>query len=418
MTRRWWWPLGPYSVMVPAAAIVVVVVGMTWSRLGWPYPLWVQTSAQFHQQFAFAGMIAGTAACWYGTVMHAKDRIWMRPGAPRLGTQAANSHLTTLVCWFVGAYLVALTPLVVSTLVTGGIGKPDLLVMLSGVLAMIAAVALGYALGTVAPTIAVIPLIAIGFYALLVVGNVRGEPMAAVTPVLWYEPQLGKRESLPLLVFRIALFVAVAVAAVALATRAMTRVRAWRSLADAVVYLAVPALLVTFSLLRPPVAYTAETPPSSCAEQREIRYCVHSGHASRLDELVRRVDPVIARFGTKPDNIDQVWDQALTYDKPPDITISERIDIVRLRPDGALEPTTAALAAGLYACEWKGEFDDHQERMNAVEWDIKDFLETGSRKRSLASMSVPEVQQWLAAHQKQLHDCTLAEDQLPGAKTR
>ena len=24
MTRRWWWPLGPYSAMVPAAAIVAV----------------------------------------------------------------------------------------------------------------------------------------------------------------------------------------------------------------------------------------------------------------------------------------------------------------------------------------------------------------------------------------------------------
>ncbi len=414
MTRRWWWPLGPYSVVVPAAAIVAVVVGMTWPRLGWPYPLWVQTSAQFHQQFAFAGMIAGTASCWYAIVLHAKHRIWMRAGAPRLGTPAVNRHLTTLVCWFVGAYLIALAPLVVSTLITGGIGSPDPLVMLSGVLAMIAAVALGYALGTVAPTVAMLPVTAVGFYALLVVGNVRGEPMAAVAPVLWYEPQLGERESLPLLVFRIALFASVAVAAVALATRAMTRVRVWRSL----VYLAVPALLVTVSVLRPPVAYTAERTSSLCVEQREIRYCVHSGHSSRLDDLVQRVDPVIARFGTKPDNIDEVWDQALTYGKPPDIAISARIDVVRLEPDGALEPTTAALAAGLYACEWKGEFDDHQERMNAIEWDIMDFLETGTRTGSLASMSVTDVQQWLAAHQKQLHSCTLTEDQLPGAKTR
>lgn len=80
MKRAWWWPLGPYSVVVPSVAIVGVVFGMTFPRLDWPYPLWVQTSAQFHQQFAFAGMIAGTAACWYATVMHAKHRTgWSVP---------------------------------------------------------------------------------------------------------------------------------------------------------------------------------------------------------------------------------------------------------------------------------------------------------------------------------------------------
>ena len=414
MTRRWWWPLGPHSVVVPAVAIIAVVVGMTWARFGWPYPLWAQTSAQFHQQFAFAGMIAGTAACWYATVLHAKHRIWMRPGAPRLGAQAVNHHLPVLVGWFVGAYLVAMTPLVVSTLITGGLGQPDPLVMLSGPLAMVAAVALGYALGTVAPAVATIPVVAIGFYALLVTGNVIGEPMAAVAPVLWYEPQLGERESLPLLVFRIALFVSVAVAAFALATRAMTRVRVWRSLVDVALCLSVPALLVTVSLLRPPVVYTAEKPASSCAERREIRYCVHVEHAPRLDELVRRVDPVIARFGTKPDNIDEVWDQALTHDRQVD---SERIDVVWLQPDGTMNPGTAATAAGLYACDWQGGPTDLQERHLDIAWDITHYLETGIADESLASMSVAEVQRWLAQHQKQLHSCTLTEDQLPRAQT-
>ena len=415
MTRRWWWPLGPYPVAVPTLAIVGVVVGMTSARFDWPYPLWTQTSTQFHQQFAFAGMIAGTASCWYATVLHAKHRIWMRPRAPRLGAQAVTRHLVVLVCWFVGAYLVALTPLVASTIATGGIGKPDPLVMLSGPVAMIAAVALGYAVGTVAPTILIVPVIAIGFYALLVVGNVRGEPMAAVAPVLWFEPQLGEHESLPLLLFRIALFASVALAAVALATRVMARTRAWRALVDVVVCLAVPALLVTIALLRPPVVYTAEPPTSSCVERREIRYCVHSDHASRLEALVARVDPTIVRFGTKPDNIDQVWDQALTYHQPLD---NERTDVVWLQPDGTMEPGTAGTAAGLYACDWEGEPTVLEERHLALAWDVLDYLETGKPTDSFASMSVAEVQQWLAEHQKQLHDCTLTEDQLPGALAR
>lgn len=417
MTRRWWWPLGPYSVVVPAVAIVIVVVGMTWPRLDWPYPLWAQTSAQFHQQFAFAGMIAGTAACWYATVLHAKDRIWMRPGAPRLGGPAVSRHLTILVSWFVGAYLVALTPLVVSTLVMGGLGKPDPTAMVSGVLAMIAAAALGYALGTAVPSLVMVPVVAVGFYALLVAGNVSGEPMAAVAPVLWYEPQLGERESLPLLVFRTALFVSVAVTAVALAAKAMTRMRVWRSLVDIAVCLAVPAMLVTFSLLRPPVVYMADEPTSSCVERREIRYCVHSEHSSRLDTLVRLVDPVIARFGVKPSNLDEVWDQALTY-RGIDFDRLDRIDIVWLKPDGTMDPNTAAIAAGLYACEWDGEYNDEQELIAELEWDVMDFLETGNTTGSLVGMSEAEVQQWLALHQKQLHDCTLTTDQLPGAQAR
>src|SRR5262245_54410825 len=171
--RRTWWPLGPASVMVPAGAIVVVVLVTTWHRLGWPYPLWEQTSAQFHQQFAFAGLIAATSACWYATVMHAKDRIWVRPDAPRLGLPAVTRHVTTLVCWFAAAYLVALVPLVVSTV--GGLGTPDPWAMLSGVLAMIAATALGYALGTAIPSAVMVPVVAVGFYALLVAGGANSE---------------------------------------------------------------------------------------------------------------------------------------------------------------------------------------------------------------------------------------------------
>jgi hypothetical protein len=415
MTRRWWWPLGPYSVVVPAAAIIAVVVGMTWPRFDWPYPLWVQTSAQFHQQFAFAGMIAGTAACWYATVLHAKDRIWVRPGAPRLGAPAVARHLTTLVCWFVGAYLVALCPLVVSTLVNDAVGTPDPLVMVSGVLAMIAATTLGYAVGTVIPSIVTVPVIAVGFYALLVAGNIAGEPMAAVAPSLWMEPDLGDRESVPLVVFRTALFTAVAVAAVWLAARAMTRMRVRRSLIDVAVCLAIPAVLITVALVRPPVAYTADTPVPSCVEHRQIRYCVHQDNEPRLNDLVRIVDPAIARFGTKPSNVDEVWDQALI--PRPGETVPGR-EKAWLEPDGTIWTDVVSMLGGYYACDWEGEYDDRMNRISELEMDVTTYLETGTPTGSLASMTVAEVQAWLAAHQTQLHDCTLAVDQLPGAQVR
>lgn len=413
--RRAWWPLGPASVVVPAVAIVVVVLAMTWHMLGWPYPLWVQTSAQFHQQFTWAGLVAATSACWYATVMHAKDRIWSRPNASRLGMPAAVRHLGTLVGWFVGAYLVALVPLVASTV--DGIGTPDPLAMVSGVLAMIAATALGYALGTVVPYAVTVPFVAVGCYALLVAGGANGESLATVAPVLYLEPALGQRESLPLLVFRIALFVVFTVAAAGLAAKAMSRTGPWRSAVDAVGYLALPAALVAAALVRQPVVFVADArPPASCAERRDIRYCVHAENRPRLADLVRGIDPVIARFGTKPTNIDQIWDQSLTF-RPIDVERARGIEIAWLEPDGTIEADIATAAAGVYGCAF-AEPDPKQseediERITEVALDIRDYLTTGTPAGRLATMSARDVRRWLARHQDQLHACTLTPEQLP-----
>jgi hypothetical protein len=377
---------------------------MTWPMLGWPFPLWIQTSAQFHQQFTWAGMIAGTASCWYATVLHAKDRIWAQPRAPRLGPPAVTRHVTTLLCWFVGAYVLALLPLVVSTVVAGGIGSPDPLVMLSGVLAMVAAVALGYAVGATVPSLVVVPIIPLGFYALRVAGSANGERFAAVSPVLGLDPMLGERESLPLLVFRVALFVAVAIAAARFAGWALSRTALWRGVA----YLLVPAALATVALVRPPTTYIAdERPPSTCTEQRAIRYCVHVDHSPRLAALVRAVDPVIERFGTKPANVDQVWDQALLPRPVPGV------EIAWLEPDGTIATEFATTAAGVYAC-----YDEDDEDVSKVAIDVSHYLRTGVTEDTLSTLSPSEVRRWLARHQTQLQTCTLTADQLPGAQTR
>lgn len=409
MTRAWW-PLGPASVMVPAGAILVVVLTMTWHQLSWPHPLWVQTSAEFHQQFALAGIIAASSACWFATVVHAKDRIWMRPRAPRLGLAAATRHLTALVCWFVGAYLVALTPLVVSTV--GGLGTPDPLAMISGVLAMVAATALGYALGAAVPSVVMVPLVAIGFYALLIVGEVNGERFATVAPALFIEPDLGERESLPLLAFRIALFVVIAAAATAMAAAAMTRVNRWRSAAAGAVYLLLPAALITVSLVRQPVVYVTDAErPALCEEHRGIRYCVHAENQPRLAELVRDIDQVIERFGTKPANIDQVWDRALTS-RPAYVDQAHGIEIAWLEPDGTMDSYVAMDAAGIYACD-NDDLQNRSEDLMFIPSDVGTYLETGEIAGTLSGMSVSEIRAWLAKYQVQLQTCTLTEDQLP-----
>lgn len=424
--RGWCWPLAPTTVVVPAALIVAVVVVMTAPMLGWPYPLWVQTSAQFHQQFTWAGLIAGTAACWHATHVHAPDRIWIQPHAPRLGAPAVHRHLRLLVSWFVGAYLVALTPLVVATVVAGGVGSPDPLAMLSGVLAMVAAVTLGYALGTVVPSLVMVPITAAGFYTLLVVGHAGGDNYAAVAPALHLEPELGQRESTPLLVFRIAVYVAVAMMATGLATRRLQRLAAggsqvWRRVADVVIYAAAPAVLITVSLLNKPALFEVDVhPDAACTVQREIRYCVHADQQPRLAALVDTVDPVIARYGATPDLVTQIWDQSLAWG-PIDRDVARGLQLAWLHPDGTIQTDIALVLAGLYTCSLDpaapdtaaGESAGEAQAKAAVPGDIQAFLEGRPPSGAFAGMTVPEVQEWLGRHQRALHTCTLRTEDLP-----
>ena len=422
--RGTWWPLGPASVLIPAGGIIVVVAVMTWPMLGWPYPQWVRVSAEFHQQFTWAGLIAGTASCWHATTLHPRDRIWNQPAAPRLGGPAVIRNLTLLTGWFVGAYLVALLPLVVSTAVTGGVGTADPLAMLSGVVAMVAAVALGYALGVLVPSPVMVPIVAAGFYALLVAGNAGGERFAAVAPVLYFEPELGQRESLPLLVVRIAVFVALGIAAAGLATRTLRRraagtARPWRTIGDIAAYLAVPVALIAASLIRQPVVFTPDgEPAAACADKRGIRYCVHADNQPRLAALVGTVDPVIARYGTKPDNVDQVWDQALSL-RPIDADIAARLDVAWLHPDGTIQTEIASTVAGLYGCAFAAPdvqaqwTEDEMEQITQVALDLTDYLSTGTPVGHFASMPAPDIQRWIAQHQQQLQTCVLTPDEFP-----
>lgn len=432
--RNSWWPLGPAAVVAPAVLIVAVVLVMTWPMLGWPYPLWVQTSAQFHQQFTWAGLVAGTAACWYASQLHPADRIWTQPRAPRLGAPIVTRHLTVLVSWYVGAYLLALIPLVVATIVHGGIGTPDPLAMLSGVLAMVAAVMLGYALGTAVPSMVMVPITAAAFYALLVVGNAGGDSYAVVAPVLHLEPELGQRESLALVVFRIAVFVAVAVAAAGLATRCLHRLatgasQVWRRLADAAMYVAVPLVLVVVSLIQRPALFTVdERPAAVCETQRGIRYCVNVEHRPRLAALIDTVDPILARYGATPDDVvTQVWDQSLAFG-PIDIDIARTLQIAWLDPDGVIETDIPGALAGIYSCSLGSSADTTAPELSAhsdteeqgrelenVPGDILRFLTEPTEPPSgaFAGMSVPEAQRWLAQHQQRLHTCTLTAEELP-----
>lgn len=350
--RGWCWPLAPATVLVPA---VVVVVAMTAPMVGWPDPLWGQTSAQIHQQFTWAGLVAGTSVCWCATRFHGRDRIWMQRHASWMGGPAVQRHLVLLVSWLVGVYLLALTPLVVSTVVAGGIGAPDPLVMLSGILAMVAAVALGCVVGTIVPSMVMVPITAAAFYALLVVGNVGGHSDAAVVPVLYLELELGRWESLPLLVFRIAVFVTVVMASVGIATRWLRGLvsglpRPRRPVVALTVRVAVPVVLIAGAMINKPGLFAVYAHrAAACTVQRDIRYRVRLDQQSRLAALVDSVDPVIARYGTTPGVVTQVRDRSLAWG-PIDADVARGLRLAWLNPDGTIQHDIPTVLAGLYSC--------------------------------------------------------------------
>jgi hypothetical protein len=187
-----------------------------------------------------------------------------------------------------------------------------------------------------------------------------------------------------------------------------------------VAYAAIPATLIVVSLTGQPVVFTADAPqPASCIERRDIHYCVHPDNHPRLTELVRTVDPLIARFGTKPANLDQIWDQALAL-RPIDVDIARGLEVAWLNPDGTIHTQVATTIAGLYACTTPGtqRTEKDIEKLTQVAADISDFLSTGTPGGTLSGMSGPDVQQWIAQHQKQLHTCTLTPDQLPSTQAR
>jgi hypothetical protein len=442
----WWWPLGWVAVVAPAVVIAVVVVVLTWPMVGWPFPLWVQTSAQFHQQFTWPGLVAGTGACWHAVRFHRGPRIRGRldtsdrdasgsdvSGSGTVGASVVGRHLRVLVSWWVGAYVVGLVPLVVATAVAGGVGAPDGLVMVSGVLAMVAAVVVGYAVGTVVPSWVAVGVTAVGFGGLLVAGWVGGDEYVVLAPVLYLEPVLGQRESPALVVVRIAVFVAVAMASGGLAARCARRIGAgerrwWRRVADVVVHGAAPVVLIVATVVaRPAMFVVDERPAAVCEVRREIRYCVNLAHQPRLGALIASVDPVIARYGTAPGVATQVWDQSLAFG-PIDIEVARTLQIAFLNPDGSIDTDLPGVLAGIYSCPPgtpsgqndvatapRGGHADQAKRLAEARRDIQRFLLERDKPPAgvFAGMSVPEVERWLAEHHQQLHTCTLTPDQLP-----
>ncbi len=139
------------------------------------------------------------------------------------------------------------------------------------------------------------------------------------------------------------------------------------------------------------------------------------------------MDPVIARYGTTPEVMDQVWDQSLAFG-PIDTHTARRLQIAFLHPDGSIDTDIPGALAGLYTLRpHRRHHRQHRDtsalltvagqvgKTMQVQGDILRFLAEPDTPPAgtLTGMSVGEVQRWIARHQQRLHTCTLTPTDLP-----
>ncbi|MBB5958454.1 hypothetical protein FHS29_005062 [Saccharothrix tamanrassetensis] len=414
-------PLGAWPVLLPALAITGVVVAATGRMRSWPYQEWVQTSAEFHQQNVFTAPIAAAAATYFAGRLLPPSRVFALPSAARAGRQTVAQHLGLLIGVFVAAYLLGLLPLVVVTVSDAEHGGPDIGAMLTGVLGLALATAVGYLVGAVTRTALTAPLSFVLLFGAAVVGS-SGDTFSSLAPVLYITPVLGSVQSTPFVVYRLAFLTVCAIAVVWTAVGLLRRHRVsgrFRG-AAALLPLLLPAVLAVPPLLSKPAlfAYEAEV-PQVCRAAGGVEYCVHGGHRSRLDLLVAATDAAVQRYG-RPAPFTRVYDEALRG-RPVDGTDEwrpEAPDTVLWIPIQPQNPTETRPVQAVYvlsgsgACRRLGDAADPESVRLAD--DLGGWL-AGTVRSHNAFAGLPDsaVRQWIAANVDRIAGCTLTPESLP-----
>lgn len=403
-------------VMLPAAAILVIVAVGTSQMWSWPYLRWTQTSAQWHQQSTWPAAVAGAAAAWWAVRLYSADRVWVQPQARRLGAPVVVRHLGMLLAWYVGAYVLGLLPLTIITAATG-IGSPDVLVMVSGMLAMTAATALGYALGTLVSTTAIVPITALLMVALDALSAYGSDQFAALTPTLYRNPVLGEAESSALLIFRTTFFLLVT----GMAGVLVTLVLRWRSRGHTstlvrtggIAACLLPAVvLAALALSARPMLYVAEaSADKTCRDVRGIDYCVHVDNAPRLGDMIATIQATLARYGAQPTRFHTVWDYTLLLDQPlTGTTIDGRLTAI-LEPDGSISVDGLELALlPIDRCP-SDTLDEGVTISTYIA--LSEYLRTGHTTGDFADLTPAQTRQWIRQHQHHIDTCGLTAHDLP-----
>lgn len=415
--RRWFWPLNAWYVVLPAVAVLLIVTIGTAQMWSWPYLHWSSTSTQWHQQFTWAAPAAASAAALWAVRMNRVDRLWVQPQAHRMGAAVVVRQLGMLCAWLVGAYSLGMMPLTITTV--GSPGSPDLLAMASGPLAMAAAVAIGYAIGTMAGSLVAVPVVAIVVFLIEWITAYGAEDVVAIAPKFSLDPMPGQVEPTPLAVFRLVLFATVAgvcgaLVATVLRWRAQGRSNPLLS-AGAVGMCAAPVLaLGAIGLADRPVMYEVrDSGPPVCETVHGIDYCVHPDNQRRLDGMIQAFDEVIARYGTTPTQFSAVWDKSLMPNVPmmgqptPDGKL-----IARLEPNGTVDVLSSGVHLSLLSftqCPTAGPGKD----VVGLYMGLENYLHDGKPTHALSTLEPTEVQHWIRQHHDQIANCSLTAQDVP-----
>jgi hypothetical protein len=422
------WPLGPLPIVLPSLGIIVAVGLSTSTMLPWPYQEWIQTSAEFHQQNAFAGPIAAAAATYFAGRLTPPGRIFALPFAARAGALTARRHLLVLNGSFLVAHLVGFIPLVVATVRKAEHGGPAVLTVLSGLLGLVAAITVGYLLGVVGRSALLAPVSFVLMFTVTVLGT-GGDRFAALAPVLHIRPPLGSVETLPFAGYRIAFFVLVITASWFAVTMLLRQHRDGirRPPLLALAPLLLPAVLVVPPPMRTPALFEFEaSPPRVCETHRGVEYCVHAGHRSQLALMTATSDAVLKRYGAPAPTVSRVYDEAL---RGAYVTFDDRqkvrgLDIVwfPIQPQLPVHGGAARLSsllAGLQACREHGALptgdgvpEPYQLAFSLEKW-LRDPGGTAPPDSPFHTASVAAVQAWISQHQQAISTCSLTREELP-----
>ncbi|MFJ6674723.1 hypothetical protein ACIQMJ_26800 [Actinosynnema sp. NPDC091369] len=430
MTERrlpWLWPSGPVAVLLPAAAIAVVVLWGSGPMLSWPYQEWIRTSAEFHQQNAFAAPIAAAAATCVAGRLTPPTRIFALPVAARSGTPTVRRHLAVLVTSFVVAYLLGLLPLVVATIRDAEHGGPSIGVMVTGLLGIVTATALGYLIGVLCRTALAVPLTFVLVFGVTLLGT-SGDTFAALSPVLQLEPGLGRTETLPFVAYRLAFLSSLVVTTAWAAVKVLRNHRANSPLPPlkTLLPLVLPVLLIVPPLVDKPALFAYEADPAQvCRTERDVRYCVHAGHRSRLDLLVESTDAKLVRYGAPTPKITKVYDEAIRGHIPGTgdewRRNNEGIVWIPIQPQSPAEANATPVVnilSGMSTCHLPrpgrpGPADPQATRLASEfrEW----LIRPGDTTPGSAFHGIPEpvVREWISSNRQKIEECSLGSGDLP-----
>jgi hypothetical protein len=407
------WPLGPLPVALPAGLLFAVTLLSTTGMLRWHFQEWVITSAQFHQLTAFTAPVAGAAATYYSGRLLAPDRVYAPALARRSPYAVIRRDLLLLTAWFVTAYLLGLVPLTVATALHAEAGHAEPLVMLSGVLALVAAVVVGYLAGLLARTALFTPVTFLLLLAVAVAGF-SGDTFAGLAPVLHVDPALGQRESTPLVLYRLAFLMLVITVGTLLAAKAVRERRVRRSAPSirAVGLCALLLMVASVSLLNQPALFVLERhPPTACADVARVQVCVHAGHRGQLDNLVDAMAPVLTAYGVPDRRLGRVYDRALLglHEDLPGDHRTLWYDVHPSIAQRAGLPAVSAALAGMDACLAKAP-EDQQSESRQLALALHQWLEDGGTADSdnaFARAPRETVQNFIARHEETIAQCSL-----------